>query len=150
MANTREIWILVEPYVRKELGKLYPEHSFAEKSLRLGRKRDGSFATHNFDAVSEDGTIVATIKSGGWQTSGGKNPSGKIGQIFQSLYFLGLVDAEVKLLVLTDEEAYQGFSRGTDGKLAKDVQVTFIPLTTDLESTVDRIRQKASQEMRRP
>ena len=97
MADTSKLRYLVEPYIRTELEKVYPEHTFAEKALPLRRKKDGAYAFHNFDAVSEDNNIVASIKSHSWFTSGGKIPSGKIGQIYQSLYFMSLVvyDEEV-------------------------------------------------------
>ena len=149
MARTTELRTKVEPFIRKELEKSYPGHIFTEKGLPLRKKRDGTYAIHKFDAVSENDTIVASIKSHTWLTSGGKLPSGKIGQIYQSLYFLSLVDAKTKLLIMTDREAYEGFLTVSDGKVAEGIEIKFYPLPPDLQLLVTKVHQKASQEMSR-
>ena len=74
-------------------------------------------------------------------------PSGKIGVIYQSLYFLSLVDAKTKLLILTDKEAYHGFLTASDGKLAEGVEIKLYPLPPELQLLVKDIHRKASQEM---
>lgn len=148
MVNTTELRE-VERFIRKELAKDYPGHTFTEKKLSLRKKRDGTYAVHKFDAVSEDNTIVASIKSHSWLTSGGNPPVGKIGQIYQSLHLLGLVDAKTKLLILTDREAYEGFLSVSDGKVAEDIEIKFYPLSLELQLSVKKVRQKASQEMSR-
>ena len=147
MAETIEIKTKIEPFIRKELEKSYPGHTFSEKALPLRRKRDGTYGVHKFDAVSEDNTIVASIKSHSWLTSGGNLPSGKIGQIFQSLYFLSLVNAGTKLLILTDREAYKGFLVVSEGKVADGIEIKFCPLPPELQLRVKKVHQKASQEM---
>ncbi len=137
----------VERFIRKELAKDYPRHTFTEKKLPLRKKRDGTYAGHNFDAVSEDKAIVASIKSHSWLTRAGNIPSGKIAQIYQSLYFLNLVYAKTKLLILTDREAYEGFLRVSDGKVAEGIEIKFYPLSPGLQLRVNKVHQKASQEM---
>ena len=146
MAKTTELR-KVELFVRKELEKSYPGHTFSEKALLLRRKRDGTYAVHKFDAVSEDNTIVASIKSHSWLTTGGNLPSGKIGQIYQSLYFLNLVDAKTRLLILTDAQTYEGFLAVSDGKVADGIDIKLCPLPPELQLLVNKVRQKASQEM---
>ena len=148
MAKTTELRE-VERFIRKELAKDYLGHAFTEKPLPLRKKRDGTYATHKFDAVSEDNTIVVSIKSHSWLTSGGNLPSGKIGQIYQSLYLLSLVDAKTKLLILTNREAYEGFLGVSDGKVADDIEIKFCPLSPQLQVRVTKVQQKASQEMSR-
>lgn len=147
MAKTVELKTRVEPFIRKALGKSYSRHTFTEETLPLRKKRDGTCAFHRFDAVSEDKTIIASIKSHSWLTSGGKLPSGKIAQIYQSLYLLSLVDATTKLLILTDWETYEGFLAVSDGKVADDIQIKFHPLSPKLQQLVKKVRRKASQEM---
>jgi len=146
MAKTIELR-KVELFIRNELGEHYPGHTFTEKALPLRKKRDGAYAFHKFDAVSEDNTIIDSIKSHSWLTSGGNLPSGKIGQIYQSLYFLSLVDAKTKLLILTDIEAYEGFLTVSDGKVAEDLEIKFYPLPPELQLIVTKVHRKASQEM---
>lgn len=148
MARTTELKTKVEPFVREWLAKNYHGHTFEERTLPLRKKRDGTYAVHKFDAVSDDNSIVASIKSHSWLTSGGHLPSGKIGQIYQSLYFLSLVEAKRKLLVFTDTETYQGFAATFDGKVADDIEIKLCPLSQELRQVVDRIYQEASREMR--
>jgi hypothetical protein len=148
MAKTTELRE-VELFIRKELAKDYPGHTFTEKALPLRKKRDHTYAVHRFDAVSEDNTIVASIKSHSWLTSGGKSPAGKIGQIYQSLYLLSLIDAKTKLLILTDREAYEGFLIVSDGKVAEDIRIKLCQLSPELELDVRKVHQRASQEMSR-
>lgn len=147
MANTVELKTKIEPFIRVELAKYYPGHTFTEKLLPLLKRKDGTYAVHNFDAVSEDNSIVASIKSHSWLTSGGKRPSGKVGEIYQSLYLLSLVQAHTKLLILTDRETYEGFLRLCDGKIAEDISIRLIPLSPELQLLVNGVKQKASQEM---
>ena len=149
MAKTIELRTRVEPFVRKWLENSYPGHTFTAKPLPLRRKRDGAYAVHQVDAVSEDNSIVASIKSHSWLTSGGKRPSGKIAEIYQSLYLLSLVDAKTKLLILTDRETYEGFLAVSDGKVADDVEIKLCPLPPELQAMVKKVQQKASREMSR-
>jgi len=149
VAKTVELKTKVEPFIRKELEKSYPGRTFTPKTLALRKKRDGTYAVHEFDAVSEDNSVVASIKSHSWLTSGGKSPAGKIGQIYEALYFLTLVDAKTKLLILTDREAYEGFLRVSDGKIAEGMEIKFCPLSPELQLLVSKVHQKASQEMSR-
>ncbi len=139
----------VELFVRKELERHYAGHTFTEKPLPLCKRRDGTSAFHKFDAVSEDNTIVASIKSHSWKTRGGKHPAGKIAGLFQALYFLSLVNAQNKLLILTDKEAYDGFLRVSDGKISNDIEIRLCPLPPELEVMVNKVRQQASEEMYR-
>jgi len=149
VAKTTELKTLVEPFIRKELERNYCGHTFAEKALPLRRKKDGNYAVHNFDAVSEDNSIVASIKSHSWLTSSGKRPAGKIGEIYESLYFLSLVNAKTKLLILTDREAYNGFLAVSNGKIGEGIDIKLYPLTPELQLLVEDIHRKASQEMSR-
>lgn len=147
MAKTLEYKTKIEPFIREALAETYPEHAFTERSLPLRKKRDGTYAYHKFDAVSEDNSIVASIKSHSWLTSSGKRPAGKIGEIYQSLYSLGLVQARTKLLILTDKETYDGFLRVCDGKIAEDVQIKFYLLPPKLQKLVTEVKERASKEM---
>jgi len=55
---------------------------------------------HEFDAVSDDLSIVPAIKAAGGRTASARIPSGKIKNAEAELYYLTLVPAEVRLLVL--------------------------------------------------
>ena len=87
MADTSYLKMVVEDYVRETLAKKFGSR-FRSRVLTL---QTGGH--HEFDAVSEDGQIVAAIKSASGKTSGGKNPSGKVQGVEAELYYLTLVSA---------------------------------------------------------
>ena len=71
MANTALMKTLVEPYVRLQLETEYGQ-PFSQQFLVLP-----SGGRHEFDAVSQDGNIVCSIKSNSGLTSGGKRPGAR-------------------------------------------------------------------------
>jgi hypothetical protein len=64
MANTNEIKVKIEPYVQRCLAAKFGV-AFRKRMLPLA----GCAGVHEFDAVSEDGKIVAAIKSSSGATS---------------------------------------------------------------------------------
>ena len=82
MANTFYLKTVVEDFVRDTLAKNFSV-GFTSRQLTL---RTGGH--HEFDAVSEDGQIIAAIKSASGMTAGGNIPSGKIQTIEAELWFL--------------------------------------------------------------
>lgn len=72
MANTLYLKRVVEDVVRQHLAQQFGV-PFESRELTLV-----TGGTHEFDAVSEDGRVVASIKSTSGKTSGGKLPSGEI------------------------------------------------------------------------
>ena len=95
---------------------------FSKRSLQVGFKSDGKPALHSFDLVSEDGKIVAEVKSH-QLTRSGKVPSGKISDAYSACLMLEKVAARMKLLVLTDYEFYAIFRRYSDGKIHKGIEM---------------------------
>ena len=65
------------------------------------------------------------------------------------LYYLSLLDAPVRRLVLTNPEFHQIFIKRMAGALPKGVEVKLIPLTPDLQAEVDRVIREASREIDR-
>ena len=82
---------------------------------------EGKPRTHEFDAVSEDGAIVCSIKTASWKTSGKKRGSGKVHGAYMELYFLDHVCASQRYLVLTDPEFVECFKRETAGRLGATI-----------------------------
>ena len=146
MADTRVLKRQVEPYVRRQLEQQFGQ-SFEKESLPVGRRADGSQATHEFDAVSADGRIVAGIKSSSGKTRGGRRPSGKIASAYKELYFLSLAKAKRRILVLTDPEFYWILQNDTDGRLALGLELMLIPLPPELDKKVKEVQKEASHEM---
>jgi hypothetical protein len=111
VANTSLLKTLVEPYVREQLEKEYGR-PFFQRFLPL----PGS-GLHEFDAVSEDRTIVTSIKSNSGLTSGGRRPGGKTLACYAELYYLAQISAPTRLLVLTDPDFFEILERDSRGKL---------------------------------
>src|SRR4051812_434502 len=105
MANTRYLTTMVEEHVRAALSVQYGV-AFEKKVLPLV-----TGGHHEFDAVAVDGSIVGSIKSAGGKTSGGKHPGGKVNACIAELYFLTLVEAPTRQLILTTAEFYEIFTR---------------------------------------
>jgi hypothetical protein len=143
VANTSFLRYTVEPWIRERLAERYGQR-FAPRVLPL--EPGGS---HEFDAVSNDGRIVASIKANSGLTSGGNHPTGKVATCLNEVYFLTLVDAQERLLVLTNPEFYGIFTGRTAGQVARGVKVELLPLPPDMQRTVDGVTELASKEMSR-
>jgi hypothetical protein len=98
---------------------------FSKRSLQVGLKSDGKPALHSFDLVSEDGQIVAEVKSH-QLTRSGNVPSGKISDTYSACLMLEKAAARMKLLVLTDYEFYEMFRRYSDGKIHKEIEIIYL------------------------
>lgn len=143
MANTAILRYKVEPVIRAELEKEFAQ-PFRSRVLALP-----GGATREFDAVSEDGTIVANIKTSSGLTSGGNIPAGKINGCIADLYYLSLLDAPVRRLTLTNPGFHEIFTKRMEGALPDGVKVTLVPLSPDLQAEVDGVIREASDEIDR-
>ena len=141
MANTAILRYKVEPVIRERL-KAEFGHDFTSRvlTLRGGAKRE-------FDGVSADGTVVAAIKTSSGLTSGGNLPGGKINSCIADLYYLSLVEAPVRLLVLTNPEFHHIFLKRMVGAITEGVEVRLFPLDPELQAEVDEVVAAASKEM---
>ena len=142
MANTRFLTIDVEDYVRKVLTQ---RHGVGFKKKHLELVTGG---THEFDAVADDGSIIASIKSASGRTSGGRIPSGKIKDCVAELYFLSLVEIPTRILILTTPDFYEIFMRTVQGKVAPGVTISCEVLPDELQSRVQAVQLAASEEVR--
>jgi hypothetical protein len=109
MADTRYLKSIVEDHVRAWLRDKFGQ-SFKSVPLPLTGVQ-GIARTHEFDAVSEDESIVCSIQTASWKTSGKKRGSGKVHGAYTELYFLSLIQATQKILILTDPEFFECFTR---------------------------------------
>jgi hypothetical protein len=143
VANTSYLRYTVEPWVRDRLSEQYSQR-FAPRVLRLAPG-----GAHEFDAVSDDSRIVASIKANSGLTSGGNYPTGKVATCLNEVYFLTLVDADVRMLVLTNPAFHAIFTQATAGQIAPGIRVELLPLPPDMQRTVDGVTELASREMSR-
>jgi hypothetical protein len=68
---------------------------------RLPLRSGGVF---DFDAVSEDHSIVATTSTSGARTSSGNHGSGKILTLRSDMLFLTMVEAKRRVIILTEQD----------------------------------------------
>lgn len=141
MADTSYLKNEVERFVRGELERRFSQ-SFTSRRLKL--VTDGN---HEFDAVSEDGKIVVSIKASSGLTSGGHLPSGKFNDNIAELYFLSLVEAEQRILVVTSPSFHQLLIRKLRDRVAPGLSIECISLPDEIQSDVDAVVLKASREM---
>jgi hypothetical protein len=143
MANTRVLKEVVEPFVQLHLAKEFGS-PFDARSVPLK-----SGGTHEFAAVSADGHVVACVRNSSGKTSGGKNPSGKIRSTEAALYYLTLVEARTRILLLTDREFY-GIVTATltqQGRVASGIEIRLLELPENIRRQIDDMRKIASREV---
>ena len=116
MANTTYLRREVEAFVRARLGDEFQQPFTADfLPLRPGGR-------HEFDAVSSDRSVVASVKSASGLTSGGRVPSAKIKDCVAELYYLSLIEAPVRRLILTTPAFFEIFVKRTQGAVAEGIE----------------------------
>jgi hypothetical protein len=133
MANTAILRYKVEPVIRAGLEEEFAQ-SFGSRVLALP-----GGAVREFDAVSNDGTVVVSIKTSSGLTSGGNIPGGKINGCIADLYYLSLLKAPVRRLVLTNPQFHAIFTKRMAGAMPEGVEVRLVPLPPDLQAEVDGV-----------
>lgn len=148
MADTRYLKSIVEDHVRAWLNEKF-DQPFTSKFLPLIGVQ-GTARTHEFDAVSQDGLIVCSIKTASWKTATGKRGDGKVGGAYREVYFLDHVPAHQKYLILTDPAFFDCFWRETQGRLAAGVGLIHCPLPPEICNEIATIRLKSRVELNIP
>jgi len=109
----------------------------------------------DFDAVSQDGTIVGNISTSSAKTAGAKLAVGKIQKIkADTLYLLYAQGANQRLLIFTEMDMHQFFEKeAKNGRFPKGVKLVHAQLPTVLQQEIEIARRVASEEtspQRRP
>lgn len=143
MANTAILRYKVEPVIRARLEAEFSQ-PFASRVLTLP-----GGAAREFDAVSADGMVVASIKTSSGLTSGGNIPGGKINGCIADLYYLSLLTAPVRQLVLTNPDFHAIFTKRMAGAMPEGVEVRLEELPSELQLEVDGVIREASEEIDR-
>jgi len=141
MADTR-VQLEVEDWVRQSW---MPKHfgvNFYRDRVKL--RSGGMF---DFDAVTTDKSIVATISTSGAKTSGGKLAVGKMMKIRSDMLFLTMVDAKRRIVVLTERDMYeQCLKEAQGGRVPQEIEFVFAPLLEDMNARLIAARQSCSTE----
>lgn len=145
MANTEGLKHEVEDFVRGELSKRFGVKFEKRRATLTGVQpppRD-----HEFDAVANDGSIVAGIISSALKTSGGRRNVGAVHHATGELYYLSLVDAKRRILISVDPGFHDLMKSVTGGRLGIGLELLNIELPPELAELVHRTRLEASREM---
>lgn len=111
---------------------------------RLPLRSGGVF---DFDAVSEDRSIVATISTSGSKTSGGKHAVGKILKLRSDMLFLTMVEAKRRVIILTERDMCDQCEKEfAGGRVPPEIEFVCAVIPDDLRNRLVVARRKASEE----
>ena len=141
MADTR-VQVEVEDWVRRNWMASQFGVKFSRERLPL--RSGGVF---DFDAVSEDRSIVATISTSGARTSRGKHAVGKILKLRSDMLFLTMVEAKRRVIVLTERDMFdQCEKEAAGGRTPPEIEFTCAEIPEDLRARLGSARARASGE----
>ena len=141
MANTNALKD-IERYVRHWCSSKYgTEIEDYEKKIQLV-----TGSVHRFDVVAKDGSIIAGIKTSALRIDG-KVSTGVIKSTFTELYFLSLISAPKKLMILTDKGYYEYFRKISNGKVADGIEIIHCPLPKEIEKDIAIVHRNCREEI---
>jgi hypothetical protein len=142
VADTR-IQLEVEDWIRRNW--MASQYGMRFTRERLPLRSGGVF---DFDAVSEDHSIVATISTSGSRTGGGKHAVGKILKLRSDMVFLTMVDAKRRLIVLSERDMCDQCEReAAGGRVPPEIEFACAAIPDELRARLVAARLKASTEM---
>ncbi len=141
MADTR-IQLEVEDWIRRNWMPAHFGKKFFRERLKL--RSGGVF---DFDAVSEDSSIVATISTSGAKTSGMKHAVGKILKLRSDMLFLTMVQADRRVIVLSEKDMFdQCKKESSGGRVPPEIEFVCAEIPEELRLRLISARLKASGE----
>lgn len=142
MADTR-VQLEVEDWVRRVW---MPEHlgqTFSRERLPLS-----SGGVFDFDGVSADGSIAATISTSGGKTASGKHAVGKLNKIRSDMLFLLLAGVERRLVVLTEPDMFDVCQKEiASGRVPSSIEFFLTEIPVALRERLTSARAAASKEV---
>ncbi|HET6203487.1 MAG TPA: hypothetical protein VFI25_11875 [Planctomycetota bacterium] len=143
MADTR-VQLEIEDWVRQHWMAKQFGQQFRRERLRLT-----SGGLFDFDAISADNAIVATISTSAGVTSGGKHPTGKVMKLRSDMLFLSMVEAKRRIIVLTAPDMYQLCIREKEGgRVPSSIEFAVAPIPGLLQERLRHAQSAASREVR--
>lgn len=142
MADTR-VQLEVEDWVRLNWLPQHFKANFYRERLPL--RSGGVF---DFDAVSVDKKIVATISTSASKTSSGKHAVGKILKLRSDMLFLTMIQAERRIIVLTEKDMLDQCNKEkAGGRVPPEIEFLCADLPDELRSKLIDARKAASKEV---
>ncbi|MCI0809826.1 MAG: hypothetical protein J4N63_11795 [Chloroflexi bacterium] len=145
MANTSRIKILVEPEVRAWLGERF-QATFSEETMPI---ITGS--SHDVDAVSADGSIIADILSNRAKTRTGRSNTGGLRKAETDFWRLSAVTTSnvvTRLMVFTNADFMKVVRKRIGDPSTMKVEFLHCPLKRGTQHELDRVLDDASREQR--
>lgn len=143
MADTR-VQTAVEDWVRRE----WMPKAFLQQ-FRRERMRLSPGGVFDFDAVSADDRVVASISTSGAKTSGDKLAVGKLHKLRSDMLFLSMAQAERRLMVLTEADMHAlCLKEQQSGRVPAGIEFHLVKLPPDLDEALRKARRAASREGR--
>jgi hypothetical protein len=142
MADTR-CQVECEDWIRREWMPAVFKQPFYRERVQLT-----SGGVFDFDAVSADQTIIASISTSGSRTASGKHATGKMMKLRSDILYLLMTKATRRLVILCETDMYDCCQRElAAGRLPKEVEFLHAPLPNDLAERLFAARQIGSNEV---
>ena len=142
MASSR-VQMKVEKFIRDNVLPAKYGRLFFAKTLKL--KPGGQFC---FDAVSEDGTIVANISTSSRFSPSGKGPGGKLQKLRADMLFLLMTEAKHRLIVLTEKDMFELCKTEENaGRTPVEIEFILVDIPGDLREELRKSKKVASDEV---
>lgn len=112
---------------------------------RLPLRSGGKF---DFDAVSSDEKIIATISTSSSLTSGGKHGIGKMMKLRSDMLFLIMAAAERRIVILTEQDMYKKcLAEAKGGRVPPEVEFVLATIPEELRERLEKAKAKSSAEV---
>jgi hypothetical protein len=142
MADTR-CQLECEDWVRLTFLSAKFGQPFHRERLRLS-----SGGVFDFDAVSTDQQIAATISTSGAATASGKHAVGKVMKLRSDMLFLLLAAPPKSLMVLTEEDMYRlCLKERQGGRVPTEIDFLYAELPAELAQRLRDARRASSAEV---
>lgn len=142
MADTR-VQLEVEDWVRQN----WMPQSFGTR-FRRERRTLRSGGKFDFDAVSDDDKIVATISTSNSFTAGGKHAVGKLMKLRSDMLFLTMAEAERRVIVLTERDMYERCIAEKDGgRVPPEIEFVLAQIPEELRLRLQKAKAASSKEV---
>ena len=142
MANTR-VQLEVEAWVREYWMSREYGQQFQKRRVRLT-----SGGLFEFDAVSMDGSIIASVATSKKKGASGKNAIGSIHKVCCDMFYMLLVDTKRRIQILTEQDMFEHWQKEVDGgRVPSIIEFVHVELPVDLDARLKGARRKASEEV---
>ncbi len=101
---------------------------------------------HRFDVVAKDGSVIAGIKTSALRENG-RVSAGVIKSTFTELYFLSLIRATKRLMILTDKGYCAYFRKISNGKVADGIEIIYCPLSKEAKENISAVHNNCRKEI---